>query len=139
MTNRIKINVVVFIVLTFVTIFITWPLVLNLNSLIIDRFDGLLITWIYNWIAHTITAGPSGWGNLFQANIFFPYHNTLAFADLFLSGGIISIPVLFLAREPLLAFNVNFLLGFLFSGFSLYLLLEKLSGNRKISLSLSIL
>lgn len=101
------------------------------NSLILDRFDGLLITWIINWNVHSLLTSPL---NYFNANIFFPYHNTLAFSDYHFLHGLIALPFVTLFGEPLLAYNINFFFGFVLTGWAMYLLCLQLTKDYRVSL-----
>jgi hypothetical protein len=57
----------------------TWPLALHLGSDIgKDLGDPLLQTWQVAWIGHTLLEAPL---DLWQANTFWPYDDTLAFSD----------------------------------------------------------
>ena len=57
----------------------TWPLALNLGSDIgKDLGDPLLQTWQVAWIGHALLERPL---DLWQANTFWPYSDTLAFSD----------------------------------------------------------
>ncbi len=111
---------------TCLTLIITWPLVINLNQLIIDRGDGLLITWFLNWsIFHPLN---------YSANIFYPYQNTLAFSETMLPQAFLVAPIVLLFHEPLLAYNLNFLLGFILTGVSTFYLVYHLTHRNPIAL-----
>ena len=71
------------------TIFFTYPLIFNLTTKIRGLYDELLITWVINWVIHALTTNPL---NLFQANIFYPYKNTLAYSDIHLANALLSLP-----------------------------------------------
>lgn len=126
LTKSTKINILVLLFFSFITVIITWPLVFHMSSLIIDPYDSLLINWIINWgISHPL--------NL-NANIFYPFANTLAYSDFHLISVLTAAPFVIFFKEPLLAFNINFLLGFILTGFSMYLLVKYLTGDYKIAL-----
>lgn len=113
------------------TIAITWPLITNLNHLIIDRVDGLLITWFLNWtIAHPLN---------YNANIFYPYTKTLAYSETMLPQAFLVSPIILMFKEPLLAFNINFLLGFILTGVATYYLTFHLTKRHPAALLASIL
>lgn len=120
-------------VLCFLTLIVTWPLTLHLNNYIIDVNDGLLITWFLNWPLH------ANWRHFYDANIFFPYSNTYAFSETMLPQAFIGAPFVFLSGEPLLAYNVNFLLGFVLTAFSLFLLVQKMTKNDAAAFFASVL
>src|SRR3989344_8768019 len=110
-------KIIVFAAFVLLAIFITWPLILHLNSYILDKQDGLLITWFLNWsIAHPLN---------YNANIFFPCQNTLAFSETMLPQALIAAPFVKLFGEPLLAYNINLILGIALSGYACYLLFNK--------------
>lgn len=99
---------------------------LHMNSLIVDPYDGLLITWVVNWFIHHPLS--------LNGNIFFPFQNTLAYSDFQLVSSLTSFPFVLAFNEPLLAFNINYLLGFILTGFSTFLLAKFLTNDLKISL-----
>ena len=62
------------------TLIMTWPAVSRLKVAVLgDHIDSYLNTWIIAWGIHKITAGELR--SLFDANIFFPYPNTLAYSE----------------------------------------------------------
>jgi hypothetical protein len=110
------------------SVIVTWLLVTKLNSLILDPYDGLLITWILNWDIHALS---TNFLNLLNANIFFPYHNTLAFSDFQLPQAILAAPFIFLSGEPLVGYNVTQILGLALTAFAVYLLAGSLTKDGK--------
>jgi len=131
--NEMKKHIIVFLTYFFLSLIVTWPLIVNLTTQIMDPHDGLLITWIINWNVHIINSGISQWPKIFDANIFYPLTNTLAYSDYHLLSSLIAWPFVTLFKEPLLAFNVNFLFGFCLTAFSTYLLGFEISRDRKVS------
>ncbi len=126
-----KKHLLAFVVFLATAVVITRPLIFHLTSAIIDPTDGLLLTWIMNWNIHVISGGPLAWINFSNANIFFPYSHTLAFSDYHLPGSILALPFVLFFGQPLLAFNINFLLGFALTGFGLYLLILHITKNNQ--------
>ncbi len=108
--------ILISILLILLALIFTWPLVLNLNTLILNKQDGLLITWILNWnISHPFD---------YNTNIFYPFKNTLAFSEvMFPLAFLTAIPVK-IFQEPLLAYNLSFLLALVLTPLSMYLLLK---------------
>jgi hypothetical protein len=92
-----------------------------------DIGDPLLNTWILAWDGHALLTDPA---HLFDANIFFPLKDTLAYSEHLLSTALPMLPILLISGEPVLAYNVAFLTSFMLSGFGLYLLALRYSGNR---------
>jgi hypothetical protein len=104
----------------------SWPLVTDLAGLgVSDRPDGRLNAWILAWDAHALGHEPS---RLFQAPIFHPLPDTLAFSENLLVPGLIGAP--FQAGGPVLAYNVVLLLSLVVSGLGVQLLVRRASGDR---------
>src|SRR3981081_3085142 len=102
MNNTIKYSIA--LILFFVaSIYITYPLLFHLGEYATGRGDELLIAWITSWDIHALTTNPL---SLFDANIFYPYHNSLAFSDIFLTTSILSFIPLKLINQPIAANNV---------------------------------
>jgi len=105
----------------------SWPLVLDLaHSGVTDRPDGRLNVWILAWDAHALLHEPS---RLFQAPIFHPLPDTLAFSENLLLPAILSAPAQLLGG-PVLGYNVVLLLSMIVSGLGAQLLVRRVSGDR---------
>jgi hypothetical protein len=109
------------------TLLMTYPLSLHLTDALQDTSDSLLNLWITNWQAHQLLTSPL---QLFDTNIFYPYPNTLAYSEILFPNVLLSVPIFALTDNPLLTYNLMFLLSFILSAFGLYLLAYRLSGNR---------
>jgi len=106
----------------------THPLWRHLTTAVAsDIGDPLLNTWILAWDGHALLTDPA---HLFDANIFFPLKDTLAYSEHLLGTALPMLPIVLISEEPVLAYNVAFLTGFMLSGFGLYLLALRYSGNR---------
>lgn len=102
------------------TVALTWPLPLRLATAVPnDIGDPLLNTWILAWDSHALLTDPA---HLFNANIFHPLPNTLAYSEHLLSTAGLALPLQLLAAEPLLAYNFSLLLAFPLAAFGMYLL-----------------
>ena len=112
-----------FVVLTAV---MTWPQVLRMTDGVHDPGDPLMVTWVLGWVAHQLPRAPA---HIFDANIFYPERNTLAFSETLLVPGIIVAPLHWLGVGPILIYNVVFLSGFAMSGVGVALLVRRLTGN----------
>lgn len=108
------------------TVVISFPLILHLKEYISGLGDELLITWIMNWDIYAFFHHPL---QLFQTNIFYPYHNSLTYSDAFFTNALIALVPLKLFGEPVLAFNINYLVAHTLLGFFTYLLARHLSKN----------
>jgi len=101
------------------SIYITFPLILHLGDYATGLGDELVIAWIQSWVIHTLFTDPF---SLFNANIYFPNHNTLAYSDLFLTGSLLSFLPAHFIGQPIAANNTLLIFAILSLGFSLYLL-----------------
>ena len=110
-----------FVVLSLV---LTYPLALHLTDAVEDRQDALLNVWITAWDGHQLLSDPL---DLFDANIFYPYPRTLAYSELLLGNGLLSLPITAATGNPVLGYNVALLLSFVLSGFGTYLLVLSLT------------
>jgi hypothetical protein len=105
----------------------SWPLVTDLAGLgVMDRPDGRLNAWILAWDAHSLRHAP---GRLFQAPIFHPLPDTLAFSENLLLPAVMGAPFQTLGG-PVLAYNVVLLLSLIVSGLGVQLLVRRESGDR---------
>jgi hypothetical protein len=96
-----------------------WPLPLHLGSDIPRDFgDPLGQTWQVAWIGHALLHQP---GQLFQANIWWPLHNTLATTDILLGyapAGLIGSG----AKAALVRYDLLFLFAYALAFAGAYLL-----------------
>jgi hypothetical protein len=105
----------------------SWPLVLDLaGSGVTDRPDGRLNAWILAWDAHALLHDP---GRLFQAPIFHPLPDTLAFSENLLVPAILAAPATLLSG-PVLGYNLVLLLSVVVSGLGVQFLVRRASGDR---------
>ena len=112
----------------------TWPLGRALtSSLPGDYGDPLFVTWVMTWVARHLTRALAGdlgaLGAMWDAPIFAPDTNTLAFSEHFVGQAVQALPVYWLTGNPLLAYNLVFLATFVLSGVGAYLLVRELTGS----------
>lgn len=84
------------------------------------------MTWVLAWVAHQLPRAPA---RLFDANIFYPERNTLAFSETPLVPGLIVAPLHWLGVGSILIYNLVFLSGFAISGVGVALLVRRLTDN----------
>lgn len=100
------------------TVILTNPLALHVWNAVEDKQDGLLNTWIVAWVGHALTNDPL---NLFNANIFYPYPNTLAFSEILIPPSLLALPFTLATNNPIFGYNLA-LLGMLWlDAFAMYL------------------
>lgn len=107
----------------------TWPLasdpgVWSRN----DNADAMLNEWILAWVARTLPTQP--W-HLFNANIFYPEPNTLAFSESLIVQGAMGIPLYWLGASPVLMMNLLILLGLALTGWSMSMVIERWTGSAR--------
>jgi hypothetical protein len=108
-------------------LFMSWPLILDLaGSGVTDRPDGRLNVWILAWDAHALVHDP---GRLFQAPIFHPLPDALAFSENLLLPAILAAPATLLGG-PVLGYNLILLASVVVSGLGVQLLVRRASGDR---------
>lgn len=113
----------------FLSIIMTYPLAFKLtNSIPNDLGDPLLNTWILAWDVRKIM--EFDFTGLFDANIFYPHKNTLAYSEHMLGSAIFALPIIAIFKNPILAYNIILLMGISLSGFGMYLLAYYFSNNR---------
>ncbi len=119
-------KIIVFIIFLISSIYITFPLIFHLGDYTTGLGDEMVIAWIQNWVIHALTTNPL---SLFNANIYYPYENSLAFSDVFITSSILSFPILKIINEPIAAVNFTFISSLTMLGFSIYLLCFYLTRN----------
>lgn len=105
------------------SLLMTWPLARHLGDGLPGRGDALLQAWTIAWNVHALTTAP---GAVWDAPIFYPYPDTLAYTDNHLFLATLTAPLTLASGEPLLAHNLLVLLSFALSGWAVYLLVRDL-------------
>lgn len=127
-TRNITLLEIVFIsaFFTVIAFIMYYPVSLNMGTMLTDKYDGMLETWIITW-------GVKGIRRLFfgiwDAPIFFPHKGTFAFSETMLGVALLSAPFLYATSNPVFAHNAFILCSFMLSGIGTYLLVKKLTSN----------
>ena len=117
--------VILFLVLVIGT---TDPLWLHLYTAVPgDIGDPLLNTWTLAWDVHALLNKPQ---HLFDANIFFPLPNTLAYSEHLLATALLTMPLQIVSAQPLFAYNITLLVSLVLGGLGMYLLCLRWTGQR---------
>jgi hypothetical protein len=74
--------------------------------------DVRLIVWTLAWDNHAVLAGAR---SLFDANIFYPAAETLAYSEHLFGISLFTLPVYAVTRNPVLAYNLVWILSYLLS------------------------
>ncbi len=115
------------LILTGLSILLTWPLLPHMQNTLISWGDPVFQTWTLSWNWHALTTSPL---NIFDANIFYPWRNTLAYSDHLFGQTLMVLPILALTGNGILANNVAVFLALILSGMAMYLLVYDITGNR---------
>jgi len=105
----------------------TWPLALapgrhSRN----DNGDAQLNEWIMAWVAHQLPRDPA---HLFEGNIFYPAHDSLAFSEPLIVPALMGAPLAWLGGSPVLVHNLVLIAGFALTAFAGVLLIEAWTGD----------
>ena len=105
----------------------TWPLALapGRHSLNYNA-DAELNAWIMAWVAHQLPRDPA---NLFDANIFYPARDTLAFSEPLIVPALIGAPAAWAGASPVLVHNLLLMLGFALTAFAACVTIEAWTGS----------
>src|SRR5947209_3250808 len=106
----------IFVVLAIV---MTWPLLPRLGQAAADSTDPFINIWILDWDHYATFHHPL---TLFDANTFYPAHDSLAFSENLYGLALLLLPFRLLGLGAVSAYNLAMLAGFAFSGFAAYLL-----------------
>ena len=116
---------------TVLTVALTWPLVLSPgHSVPNDLGDPLLNTYLVAWNARTMPLTERWWSLPF----FYPQPGVTAFSEHLLGLSIVTTPIIKLTGNPLLAYNVAFLLSFVLCAVSAHLLAFVLTRRHDVSI-----
>jgi hypothetical protein len=104
----------------------TWPWVTRLRDACADPGDPYLLSWLLWWDFHQTFTSPL---HLFDANIFYPLHQTLAFSENDYGISLLFFPLFALGFRPLTINSVATFLGFAFCGYGAFRLTRTLTGS----------
>lgn len=90
---------------------------------LVDGPDTHLYIWTLAWDAHAFITNPFG---IFDANIYYPLPNTLAYSENLIGSAVVAAPVIWLTGDAVLAMNLVALSATCLSGLGAYLLARKL-------------
>ena len=105
----------------------TWPLAsapgrLSRN----DNADTMLNEWTMAWVAHQLPRDPAA---VFDANIFHPEPDTLAYSEALIVQGVLATPFLRMGASPVLAYNLVLLAGFVLTAWAMSCVVARWTGD----------
>ena len=108
---------------------LTYPLVPKIDRVgRLNTDDGRWSIWVVAWVAESLIVDP---GSLYDANIFYPARNTLAYSEANLGAGLLATPAWGLTGNPYLAHNTVVVVAFVLAVAGAYYLVRYLSGSRE--------
>ena len=123
MTGRRELAVAtaVYAVLTFL---MALPFSLSPGSRVLaDVPDTHLFIWTLAWDTHAFLHQPT---RIFDANIYYPFANTLAYSENLIGSAFFAAPIIWVTGDPMLAMNLVALLTCVLCGTGAYLLARRL-------------
>src|SRR5688572_17862528 len=105
----------------------TWPMALEPGRYSRnDNADTELNEWILAWVAHQLPRDPL---HLFEANIFYPAHDSLAFSEPLIVPALMGAPMAWTGASPVLVHNIVLIAGLALTAFAGCLLIEAWTGS----------
>lgn len=126
--RAIALHVGVLVLYTLLALLHTRPLWAHLRTAFLraQHHDVLLHAWIVNWTARQLARAPQ---SLFDSNSFFPFPLSLAYTEHLVPEALPVVPLQALTGDPILTYNVAFLLTFVLGGWGAFLLARHLTGS----------
>lgn len=107
-----------------ITFLMALPFSLSPGSLVLaDAPDTHLYIWTLAWDAHAFLHQPL---QIFDANIYYPYANTLAYSENLIGSAFFAAPIIWVTGDPVLAMNLTALLTCLLCAVGAYVLARRL-------------
>ena len=104
---------------------------MHLNDGLADLWDAKFCGWVLHWDYHQLFRDPL---HLFDANIFYPARDTLAFSENFLGVAVFGFPLFAAGVSTLAVYNLIFLLGMFLSALAAWALARRVTGHSAASL-----
>lgn len=109
---------------TALTLVLTYPFSTHLTTHVLSLGTDMdLAIWSIGWNVHKLTHQP--W-TIFDANIFFPFHNTLAYSENLIGSSLLAAPVIWLTGNTILGMNIAALFSVAAGAFGAFLLARRL-------------
>lgn len=110
------------------TLMLTAPLPLHVFETVARaiRQDVWLNLWALAWTSEHLLTDPAG---LFDANIFFPHLNTLAYTDHFIGEALLGAPAYWMTGSAVIAYNVAWYAALILTAWGGYLWIRCLIGD----------
>jgi hypothetical protein len=119
------------VILALASVVFTWPLARLMSDTLVSWGDPVFQTWTIGWNWHALRSEPL---SIFDANVFYPWRNTLAYSDHLFGQTLLVLPVIALTGNAILSDNVAVLTAFFLSGLAMYLLVYDMTRSRAAGL-----
>ena len=119
-------SALVVLLLAVLAVVLTWPAAAQLSTMAVDLGDPLLTTWILAWDIHALSTAPL---RFFDANMFHPHRQTLAYTEHLVGLLPLVAPARLAGAAPLLAHNLVWLATFPLTGLTMFWLVRHLTGS----------
>lgn len=97
----------------------------------LQTIDSVIVTWVIAWGRHALLTDPLGY---FDANVFWPVENSLAFTHHLILHAIVSVPLGWIGLNPIAIFNLHLYLSFILCGYFVFLLARWLGGEFRLAI-----
>lgn len=117
----------------------TWPLTRHLTTHVIGRPDGVDAwngLYVLTWGIHSLANNPLQY---FNANVFYPHAEALAFGEHLFGQALLLAPIQWLLATPTLTYNLGVLLSFPVAGIGAYFLGRQITGSVAAGLTAGLL
>jgi hypothetical protein len=122
-----KDHLLIILCLALIFIFLTFPLITMCHDVLPGKGDIRHLTWVMAWVIHQFFHDPL---HLFDANILYDNQYILASADHLVGSALLGLPIYLITGNIALLFNGVFFLGFVLSGYTMYLLAWHCTANK---------
>ncbi len=117
-------HITVLLLFAGLTALITYPQVTALGTSVPFHPDPYFAMWRLGWVAHELLGRPT---QIFEANIFYPAHDTLAYSDAMLLPGLLLAPFFRAGVHPVAIYNWSLLGSIVLSGLATFALVRRLT------------
>jgi len=126
--NRTVLVLLIIILFLLLAMFFTRPVLTRGGSATVaPYYDPLIQAWTLSWDIHELARAPL---NLFNANIFFPNHYTLAYSDHQVVNALLAVPLMAINHNPIRSQNCLLIFQFFLCSLGAYLLTAHLTKSR---------
>jgi hypothetical protein len=121
-----RLNLAIALAFIALTAIVTYPQVQGFATSVPYHSDPYFSMWRLGWVAHAIVRAPQ---SLFEANIFYPEHDTLGYSDAMLLPGVAVAPLFWVGIHPVVIYNLALFAAFALSGYAAFFLARLLTGS----------